>query len=123
VDYLVASAFGDMRPNETGGVVSPGTRRFLVVKGATMTLAASLSQLLAQSESFVRFATMQNETQSIHTALIPRLSSEARYSSTRGSSAVLFRDLNPDKLLLSRWLNVSGYSLQVISHAGIQEEF
>lgn len=51
VDYLVASTVGDMRPNETGGVALPGSRRFLVVQakqGATMTLAVSLSQLLAQ---------------------------------------------------------------------------
>lgn len=51
VDYLVASTVGDMRPNETGGVALPGSRRFLVVEakqGSTMTLATSLSQLLAQ---------------------------------------------------------------------------
>lgn len=51
VDYLVASTVGNMRPNETGGVALPGSRRFLVVEakqGATMTLAVSLSQLLAQ---------------------------------------------------------------------------
>jgi hypothetical protein len=51
VDYLVASTVGDMRPNETGRVALPGSRRFLVVEakqGATMSLAVSLSQLLAQ---------------------------------------------------------------------------
>ena len=47
----MASAVGDMRPNEIGGIALPGSRRFLVVEakqGATMTLAVSLSQLLAQ---------------------------------------------------------------------------
>jgi hypothetical protein len=51
VEYLVAGTVGDMRPNETGGVALPGLRRFLVVEakqGATITLAVSLSQLLAQ---------------------------------------------------------------------------
>ena len=51
VDYLVASTVGDMRPSETGGVALPGPRCFLVVEakqGATMTLAVSMSQLLAQ---------------------------------------------------------------------------
>jgi hypothetical protein len=52
VDYMLASTVGDLQPEETRGVAVPDEgRRFLVVEAkqsATLTLNASLSQLLAQ---------------------------------------------------------------------------